>query len=426
MTALLALALKLVGTGFLVVATVGVLRFEDPFQRMHAATKAGTLGAGLVLLGVMLTKGTMDATVVSFLTLIFLIGTMPVAGHLLGRAAYVSGARLDSREDALAGILPRAPRPLEEREALRFVAGGGFGGGTRVAERQARVKETLVQETPVAPPAERPAPEELDMPFDRGFAGVRFAVIAPHAGLVTRRAIGLARAAGVPLTAVAVIDRDCVENARVPEARDVIKAKLAEAIDEMRRETASAPQPLALAYEEGDPLALIPALSAESRELLVLPTDGWCHHGAGVTFPVFEERLADKLFAVSHRHEGPTLFVGCEAGAGGRLVVMHDGERRAQRLAAWAIATRLWAVESVTVVGSASKDQVEALAAIAADAGAAVTHVRKPKAPAGALLPARYADAAAIVMPALPRRLTGYGTFWQDAIVPGWRGDVLV
>lgn len=57
MTALIALLLKIVGTLFLLVATLGVLHFTDPFQRMHAATKAGTLGAGLVLAGPRLPKG---------------------------------------------------------------------------------------------------------------------------------------------------------------------------------------------------------------------------------------------------------------------------------------------------------------------------------------------------------------------------------
>jgi monovalent cation/proton antiporter MnhG/PhaG subunit len=419
MTALLALALKLVGTGFLVVATIGVLRFQDPFQRMHAATKAGTLGAGLVLVGVMLTKGSMDATIIAFLTLVFLIGTMPVAGHLLGRAAYVSGAPLRSREDALAGVLPRARRPLEERTLFGFVA---------PASDRTRKPAAEIDVPAPAPTAIADAIAAIEEePYACGFDGVRFAVIAPHAGLVTRRAMSLARASGAPLTAVAVIDRDCVESARVPGARDVIRTKLAGAIDEMRRETDGAAHPLALSYEEGDPLALIPAGSSESRELLVLPTDGWCHHGAGVTLPVFEERLADKLFTVARKHEGPTLFVGCEADAAkSRLVVLHDGSRRAQRLAAWALNTRLWAVETVTVVGPARREQVQALAAVAADIGAAVTHVHRPKAPAGARLAARYADAAAVVMPELPKRACAYGGFWQDAIIPGWRGDVLV
>ena len=90
----LALAIKLVGVGFLIVATVGLLRFDDPFQRMHAATKAGTLGAGLVLIGTMLNKGSMDAALTGGLTLLFLLLTIPVASHLLARAAYISGAQL--------------------------------------------------------------------------------------------------------------------------------------------------------------------------------------------------------------------------------------------------------------------------------------------------------------------------------------------
>ena len=46
-TALLlaALLFKLVGVVFIFGAALGLIRFRDPFQRMHAATKAGTVGA---------------------------------------------------------------------------------------------------------------------------------------------------------------------------------------------------------------------------------------------------------------------------------------------------------------------------------------------------------------------------------------------
>ena len=43
----LAAILIVVGVAFLVIAAVGVFRLGDPFLRMHASTKAGTLGAGL-------------------------------------------------------------------------------------------------------------------------------------------------------------------------------------------------------------------------------------------------------------------------------------------------------------------------------------------------------------------------------------------
>ena len=48
--AMVGIVLKLAGVVFLFAAALGVLRFKDVLQRMHAATKAGTIGAGLVIL----------------------------------------------------------------------------------------------------------------------------------------------------------------------------------------------------------------------------------------------------------------------------------------------------------------------------------------------------------------------------------------
>lgn len=108
-TALVAIAFKFIGVAFLVLAAFGLLRFSDPFQRMHAATKAGTLGAGFVVAGAIVAIGTWGAILIGLGTILFLLLTVPVAGHLLGRAAYVSGADLNLApgRDALNGILPR-------------------------------------------------------------------------------------------------------------------------------------------------------------------------------------------------------------------------------------------------------------------------------------------------------------------------------
>lgn len=115
--AAMAVVFKLLGAGFLVAAAVGLVRFSDPLQRMHASTKAGTVGAGFILLGVVLQMWDTETTVIGLSTLIFLLLTIPIAGHLLGRAAYVSGARLHGLQgsDALAGVLDRSPSALEER-----------------------------------------------------------------------------------------------------------------------------------------------------------------------------------------------------------------------------------------------------------------------------------------------------------------------
>ena len=107
--ALAGIALKLAGVVFLFAAALGVLRFKDVLQRMHAATKAGTIGAGLVILGSLVGASDLETIIIGLLAIIFLLFTAPVAGHLLGRAAYVSGAPLQGfdQKDKLEGELPR-------------------------------------------------------------------------------------------------------------------------------------------------------------------------------------------------------------------------------------------------------------------------------------------------------------------------------
>src|SRR5690606_36547180 len=104
-----ALLLKVAGFVFLFAAALGLLRFKDPLQRMHAATKAGTVGAGLSVAGAALTSGDGLTMAVAAFTFVFLVLTVPVAGHLLGRAIYVSGAPLVGIEgkDELKGVLDR-------------------------------------------------------------------------------------------------------------------------------------------------------------------------------------------------------------------------------------------------------------------------------------------------------------------------------
>lgn len=72
----------------MLVAALGVLRMPDLFMRMHAATKAGTLGAGLLLLAVALAFSQTGVTVRTLATIAFLLVTAPVAAHVIGRAAY--------------------------------------------------------------------------------------------------------------------------------------------------------------------------------------------------------------------------------------------------------------------------------------------------------------------------------------------------
>ena len=97
MSELITAVLLCLGCLFCLLAAVGMIRLPDTLIRMHAATKAGTLGAGLILAAVAVRFGEVGTVLKALLTLVFLYLTAPVAAHLIGRAAYRSGIRLFSR-----------------------------------------------------------------------------------------------------------------------------------------------------------------------------------------------------------------------------------------------------------------------------------------------------------------------------------------
>jgi len=102
MTTIAGIALMSLGVAFLVVAAIGLVRLPDALQRMHSATKAGTLGTALVILGVMMV-GEVARPSTGLLTILFLLVTLPFGAQLLGRAAYLSGTPLaDIDDDPLA------------------------------------------------------------------------------------------------------------------------------------------------------------------------------------------------------------------------------------------------------------------------------------------------------------------------------------
>ena len=89
--------LLIAGGFFVLVAALGIVRLPDVFMRMHAATKAGTLGAGLVLVAAAVVFGELGVAVKGVVVFVFLLITAPVAAHVLGRAAYYDRAVLWDR-----------------------------------------------------------------------------------------------------------------------------------------------------------------------------------------------------------------------------------------------------------------------------------------------------------------------------------------
>lgn len=89
----LAAALVLFGGLFGLLAAVGVLRFPDLYTRMHAASKAGSLGTGLVFLAIALIAFDLPVVARSLFGVAFILLTAPVGAHLLARAAFKTGLR---------------------------------------------------------------------------------------------------------------------------------------------------------------------------------------------------------------------------------------------------------------------------------------------------------------------------------------------
>lgn len=94
MTELFAALLVLCGAGFCLIASLGIVRLPDVYNRMHASTKAGTLGCGLILAAVAVFFLQTDVAVRALGTVVFLILTAPVAAHMISRAAYRTGVPL--------------------------------------------------------------------------------------------------------------------------------------------------------------------------------------------------------------------------------------------------------------------------------------------------------------------------------------------
>ena len=83
-----------IGTFFMLIAGLGLVRMPDLFLRMSASTKAATLGVGCTLLGVAVYFGDFATFIGAGAIIIFLLLTAPVAAHLVGRAAYQDGVPL--------------------------------------------------------------------------------------------------------------------------------------------------------------------------------------------------------------------------------------------------------------------------------------------------------------------------------------------
>lgn len=80
-------ALILIGSIFLTIGTIGLIRLPDIYNRMHATTKATTMGTASIFLAATASFG-FGAGMTSLIAILFLFMTAPTGAHLISRAAH--------------------------------------------------------------------------------------------------------------------------------------------------------------------------------------------------------------------------------------------------------------------------------------------------------------------------------------------------
>ncbi len=83
------------GGVFVFIGGLGALRMPDLYTRMHAASLTDTMGAVLIIVGIILQAGISLAAIKLFAILLFLLLTSPTATNALASAALLAGMRPD-------------------------------------------------------------------------------------------------------------------------------------------------------------------------------------------------------------------------------------------------------------------------------------------------------------------------------------------
>lgn len=94
MTDIIVGAIATLGSLFVLLAGVGILRMPDTYLRMAVTTKAATLGIGLILIAAALFFQDLSTTTRVLAIIIFILLTAPVGAHLIGKASYITGNKL--------------------------------------------------------------------------------------------------------------------------------------------------------------------------------------------------------------------------------------------------------------------------------------------------------------------------------------------
>lgn len=91
LTEVFAAAFMIVGAGFFLAGTIGLLRFPDVYSRLHALAKVDNLGLGFTLLGLVLQAGQLADAIKLLAIWLLVLAASAAVGFLIGRRSRLRG-----------------------------------------------------------------------------------------------------------------------------------------------------------------------------------------------------------------------------------------------------------------------------------------------------------------------------------------------
>jgi multicomponent Na+:H+ antiporter subunit G len=87
-----------VGVGFVLIGSLGMLRFRDIYSRLQASGVSDNAGLGLILIGLILHSGWDRHDITLVLLLLLMLITNPIVTHSVARSAFVQGHREEDEQ----------------------------------------------------------------------------------------------------------------------------------------------------------------------------------------------------------------------------------------------------------------------------------------------------------------------------------------
>ncbi len=115
--------LLVLGALFMFIASLGIVRLKDFYMRMHASTKAPSLGIFLMVIGIIVFFFDFRSTFEGLVIILFVFLTTPIGSHMISRVAHSMGVEKD--KNTVIDELDEDTKPVQKKfpEAVEKIQG---------------------------------------------------------------------------------------------------------------------------------------------------------------------------------------------------------------------------------------------------------------------------------------------------------------